>query len=475
MKDFYLYNSLSKQKELFKPVKDGYVGMYSCGFTVYDHTHIGHIKKYVGDDILRRVLMLNGYDVKYVQNVTDVGHLTSDADFGEDKLEKGAKKYEISIEELARSFETEFYESLKKVNVLAPTIVERAASNNAIVEQKKFIQILLDKGFAYIKEKAIYFDVSKLDEYNPFSDQKLEDKLIGKREDVEVDPEKRNPSDFVLWMFTKGKYENHIMKWDAPWGEGFPGWHIECSAISMENLGDHIDIHTGGIDHLEIHHPNEIAQNYGICGHKVVNYWVHHNFLTVDGKKMSKSLNNFYTVTDILEKGYSPIALRYLMLGTHYRKQINFTWEAITGAENTLNKLYDFVDSTKEEGKEVVEVNDGAFYDEFIMAVNDDLNMPVALAVVWKLIKSTDVNNDIKLGLLKTFDKVLGLNLFDRVEKDAELEVDTLAQDIKALLNERNMARKDKSWELSDKIRDVLKEKGYVVIDDEKGTKILKK
>jgi len=471
MKDLYLYNSLSKEKELFKPFNDNFVGMYSCGFTVYDHTHIGHIKKYVGDDILRRVLEINGYKVKHVQNVTDVGHLTSDADSGEDKLEKGAKKYNVDIKKLALGFEKEFYDALRLVNVLTPTVIERAASDSAIAKQKELIQELLDNGFAYIKDSAIYFDVSKLSNYNPFSNQSAKEKIVGKREGVLVDPEKKNPSDFVLWMFTKGKYENHIMRWDSPWGEGFPGWHIECSAISMENLGEHIDIHTGGIDHLEIHHPNEIAQNEGVCGHSVVKYWVHHNFLLVDGKKMSKSLENFYTIKDVEERGYSPMDLRYLILGTHYRKQLNFTWEALTGAKNTLERLYSFIDESLKEKNisknDVKTVSDGHLYEEFINAINDDLNMPVALSVVWETVKS---NEDVltRLGLLRSFDRVLGLKLFDERKlfiKDNSIDLNELPSDIEELVRRREEARLKKDWKMSDELRDKLKKRGYNITD----------
>lgn len=461
MNTLFIYNSLSKKKEEFIPIKSGYVGMYSCGFTVYDHTHIGHIRKYIGDDVLRRVLEFDGYKVKHVQNVTDVGHLTSDSDVGEDKLEKGARKYDVDIYALAKRFESEFIATMDKVNVLRPTVVERATDPDAIKKQIELIDILLNKGFAYIKDKAIYYDVSKLDNYNPFSNQSLDDKLVGNREDVEIDPEKRNPSDFVLWMFRKGKYENHIMHWDSPWGDGFPGWHIECSAISMRHLGDRIDMHTGGIDHLETHHPNEIAQYDGICGHKVVNYWVHHNYLMVDGRKMSKSLGNFYTIEDIVNRGFDPFALRYLILGTHYRKQLNFTWDALTGASIALNKLRNFI--SEQDSFINVDVADLKEYKEFVSSINDDLNTPMALSVLWNVVKG-DLDIGAKLSLISIMDEILGLKLFDKSK-----EID-LPEDIEKLVSEREEARKIKDWIKSDEIRNKLEGMGYEVKDGEQCT-----
>src|SRR3989344_797670 len=317
-----LYNTLTKQEEEFKPINSSKVGMYTCGPTVYDYTHIGHLRKYIGDDILRRLLEVNGYEVKHIQNVTDVGHLTSDADEGDDKLEKGAKEKNMTVWELAKFFEDYFYKSLSEVNILRPHVVARATEH--IGEQIKLIQKLEENGFIYQTDEAIYFDVSKFPGYTKLSGQKLEDKNVGSRAEVRVDSQKKNPQDFTLWFFTVGHFASHEMRWPSPWGEGFPGWHIECSAISMEFLGNTLDIHTGGVDHIPVHHTNEIAQSQGATGEQFVRFWVHHNFLQVDGEKMSKSKKNFYTVEDIKKKGFDPMALRYLMLTAHYRDKINF-------------------------------------------------------------------------------------------------------------------------------------------------------
>lgn len=474
MVNLNIYNSLTKQIEEFIPVNPPNVSMYTCGFTVYDHTHIGHIKKYVGDDILKRVLMFNGYKVKHVQNVTDVGHLDSDADTGEDKMEKGANKYKMSVIELARMFEKEFYDAMDEVNVIKPDVIERAASDKSIDKQIKYIQVLLDNGYAYIKNSAIYFDVSKLDNYNPFSKQKLEDKLT-KREDVEVDPEKKHQADFVVWMFRKGKYANHSMYWNSPWGEGFPGWHIECSAIGISNLGEYIDIHTGGIDHLEVHHPDEIAQNYGITGHDVVKYWVHHNFLTVDGKKMSKSLNNFYTLQDIKDKGYNPMALRYFVLTANYRSQINFTWDTLMGAQKAYDRLLFNINEFKKTNEGGA---DQKSYDEyrniFLEMINDDFNITEGLALLWEVVQNDKLTSSTKLKIIEEFDKVFGLNLIN-ADFNREVDINMLPENVLELYNARLDARKSKNYNESDRLREQIEELGYTLNDDSKGTAIYKK
>lgn len=481
-----LFNSLSKTKEDFKPYNPPHVNFYTCGFTVYDHTHIGSIKKYVGDDLIRRSLEFLGYKVKHVQNVTDVGHLVSDNDEGEDKLEKGAKKHNKSVWDVAEEFMDEFYSTMDSVNNLRPTIIQRATDEKSIKSQIAKIQTLIDNGFGYITENAVYFDVSKLSEYNPFSNQTLQEKIKGAREDVVIDKNKKNPADFALWVFTKGIHKDHIMKWESPWGTGFPGWHIECSAISLDNLDNKIDIHTGGVDHKEVHHPNEIAQNFGICGEAVVKYWVHHEFLVVDGKKMSKSLGNFYTLNDIVNKGFSPLELRYFMLQAHYRSQLNFTWQALENAANGYRNLKRKVaelqtslsghsdpDSASSslrhsERSEESYTQNLTQYKNFVSALEDDINIPKALSVVWETVDSQQLDDATKIALIKQFDEVMGLKLLENTG-------DKIPENIQHLAQKRQTAREQKDFDLADKLRQQISDEGYEVEDTSNGFKLLKK
>lgn len=479
-----LFNSLSKSKEDFKPYSPPNVNFYTCGFTVYDHTHIGSIKKYVGDDLIRRSLDFLGYKVIHVQNVTDVGHLVSDNDEGEDKLEKGAKKHNKSVWDVAEEFMNEFYNTMDAVNNLRPTIIQRATDEKSIKSQILKIQTLIDNGFGYITENAVYFDVSKLSEYNPFSNQTLEQKIKGAREDVVIDKNKKNPADFALWVFTKGIHKDHIMRWESPWGNGFPGWHIECSAISLDNLDNKIDIHTGGVDHKEIHHPNEIAQNVGICGHQVVKFWVHHEFLVVDGKKMSKSLGNFYTLNDIQQKGYSALELRYFMLQAHYRSQINFTWQALenaaNGYKNLKRKVAELQTSLSSHSgvkssltRRAIESNESNIqnldqYKNFASALQDDINIPQALAVVWETVDNQQLSDEVKLSLVKLFDEVMGLKLLEN-------SGDKIPENIQQLAQKRQTAREQKDFDLADKLRQQISDEGYEVEDTSNGFKLLKK
>ncbi|MCX5636126.1 MAG: cysteine--tRNA ligase, partial [Planctomycetota bacterium] len=336
--DIYLTNSLTRKKEKFEAIAPPDVGMYTCGITVYDYAHIGHGRKYVTDDILKRVLTANGYKVKHVQNVTDVGHLISDADEGEDKLEKGAIKQGKTVWEVAEFFTKNFYESMDKLNIIRPDVICKATDH--IKEQIELVQKLMDKGFAYDTPEAVYFDIAKFPKYGEAFGQKLEDKKVAARGEVQTGEHKKSPADFALWFKRVGRFENHTMHWDSPWGDGFPGWHIECSAMSMKYLGEQIDIHTGGEDHISIHHPNEIAQSEAATGKSpFVKYWLHTAFLTIDGKKMSKSLENFYTVSDVAKKDFDPLALRYLYLGAHYRDPLNFTWDSLQAAQSALVKI----------------------------------------------------------------------------------------------------------------------------------------
>jgi len=460
-----IYNSLSRKVEGFEPIHDKKVGIYTCGMTVYDYAHIGHGRKYINDDVLRRALSYLGYTVEHVQNVTDVGHLVSDADEGEDKLEKGARKTGKTVWEVAKFYEKHFYDSMDSLNILRPNIIAKATDN--IKEQIELIEKLFKNGYAYDTKEAVYFDVGKFKGYEElFGRQALEEKKTAVRKEVKSDERKRNSADFALWFKRVGRFSDHTMHWDSPWGDGFPGWHVECSAMSMKYLGEQFDIHTGGEDHIQVHHPNEIAQSEGATGKSpFVKYWVHATFLTVDGQKMSKSLGNFYTIEDVVKKGYDPIALRYLFLTAHYRKRINFTWEALEGAQQALNRLRSFVTGYKKEGDERRTVLSGEklekvnkFRGEFESYIADDLKIPQAVSVLWKVVKSSIPTPD-KLDLVYSFDEVLGLNL-----KNAEEQ--KLSSEVAKLVEERDRLRDVGEYDKADAIRDKLdKEFGYKVQD----------
>ncbi|HLC88127.1 MAG TPA: cysteine--tRNA ligase, partial [Patescibacteria group bacterium] len=458
-----LYNTLSRKIENFKPLIPGKVGMYTCGPTVYDYTHIGHLRKYINDDILKKVLRANGFEVHHVMNITDVGHLTSDADSGDDKMEKGAKESGRTVWEVAKFFEDYFFKSVNTVNIERADIVCRATEH--IGAQIKLIKALEKNGLTYQTLHAIYFDVTKFPNYGKLSGQKLEDKEAGARSDVFVDKSKKHPADFALWFFTVGHFKDHSMKWSSPWGEGFPGWHIECSAMSMEYLGESFDIHTGGIDHIPVHHENEIAQAEGATGKQFVKYWVHHDFVKIDKEKMSKSKKNFLKVDEIIEKGFDPIALRYLYLTGHYRSEMAFSFESLTGAQAALNKLReeirswpsfaeasagkDFRSSDRPEG--VV----AQYWQKFLEAANDDLNIPKALAVVWEMVKS-DIPTSEKSAALIEMDKILSLGLTELIGKKVEVP-----EEVKKLIEARENARKAKDFKKSDELRKEIKKLGY--------------
>jgi len=444
--------------------------MYACGVTAYDYTHIGHGRKYVNDDLLRRVLeVIEGLKVTHVQNVTDVGHLVSDADTGEDKMEKGAAKAGKTVWEVAEYFTEYFYNFMNELNVLPPTIVCKATDH--IADQIVLIEKIIANGYGYDTPEAVYFDVTKFADYGMMFNQTLEEKTVGAREGVETGEHKKHPADFVLWFKRVGKFRDHVMHWESPWGDGFPGWHIECSAMSMKYLGEQFDIHTGGEDHLSIHHPNEIAQSEAGTGKKpFVKYWVHTTFLMVDGKKMSKSLGNLYKLTDLAAKGFSPLALRYYFLTTHYRKQMNFTWEGLAGAQVALNKLNKMVvdladvpvtaDGWSNEGK--------VYYEKFVTAMEDDLNTSSALAVVWEMMRS-DISDSAKKNLIVVMDSVLGLNLGTEEEKKPDIP-----EEIKTLVAKREESRKTKNWVESDALRKEIEGKGYKVLDSTDGVKVEK-
>lgn len=457
-----IFNSLTKKIEEFVPINPPNVGMYTCGMTVYDYAHIGHGRKYTMDDILRRTLTVLGYKVTHVQNVTDVGHLVSDADEGEDKLEKGAAKFGKTVWEVAEFFTNNFYESMDKLNILRPTVICKATDH--IPEQIELIKKIIANGYAYDTPEAVYFDTAKFKDYGKIFGQKLEEKKVAVRQEIQKGEHKKNPADFSLWFKRVGKFANHTMHWDSPWGDGFPGWHIECSAMSMKYLGEQFDIHTGGEDHLPVHHPNEIAQSEAGTGkHPFVKYWVHYAFLTVDGVKMSKSLGNFYTVEDVIKKGFDPLSLRYFYLGAHYKKPLNFTWEALTASQNALDKLKVQIASLKAEHERNVlsqekEEKIDEFRNQFMSAISDDLNMPQALASLWAMLKSNIPSSD-KYDLAMSFDEVLGLNLS---KTTAPAQIPPQVSD---LLKKREELREAGNFAEADKIRDEIIKMGYTVKD----------
>ncbi len=452
------------------PIHKGEIGMYACGPTVYGYTHIGHGRKYVTDDILRRTLeIIEELKVKHVQNVTDVGHLTSDADSGEDKMEKGAVAAGKTVWEVAKEYTDYFNNVMKELNILPPTIVCKATDH--IADQIALIEKIIANDYGYDTPEAVYFDVTKFADYGKMFNQTIEEKSVASREGVEVGEFKKHPADFVLWFKRVGKYKDHVMHWESPWGDGFPGWHIECSAMSMKYLGEQFDIHTGGEDHLSIHHPNEIAQSEAGTGKKpFVKYWIHTTFLMVDGKKMSKSLGNLYKLTDLAEKGFSPLSLRYYFLTTHYHKQMNFTWEGLAGAQKSLLKL----------NKMVVDLSDVPvtaegwsgegveYFQKFVAAMEDDLNTALALSIVWEMMKS-NISDEAKKNLIVVMDSVLGLNLGTEPEKNMGIP-----EEIKELLTQREEARKTKNWAESDAIRAEIADKGYRVEDYPDGVKVEK-
>ena len=459
--DIYFYNTLHKQKELFKPLKNGEATIYSCGPTVYKDATIGNMRTYLLNDTLRRILKYNGYHLKHVMNITDVGHLVSDGDEGEDKMIKSAREEHKSPLEIANYYTNLFLRDLERLNIETPEVICRATDH--IKEMLEMVKKIMENGYAYETSTAIYFDVSKLDKYGILSGIDLNNQKAGAR--VEVDPEKRNPYDFALWIKAP---ENHLMKWDSPWGPSYPGWHIECSAMSTKYLGEEFDIHTGGIDLVPTHHENEIAQNKGACGKIPAHYWIHGEYLLVDGGKMSKSLGNVYLVDDIMKKGYSPLAYRLFNFSCHYRGKLNFTWDGIESASASLSRLKEgyekHLNATEEVSDEII--ND--LEDRFHKAINDDMNMPLALSVVWETVKLKNKSKKIA-ELLKKFDTVLGINI-DETKKSEEIP-----QDVLDLLDKRNQARANKNWEESDKLRDIIFEKGYIVKDTKSGTELVKK
>jgi len=462
MMSIFFTNTLSKQKEEFEPLISGKAGIYTCGPTVYDRAHIGNLRSFIFADVLRRIFEGNGYEVKHVVNITDVGHLVSDADEGEDKMEKGSKRAGKTAWEVADEYTKLYLADSERLNLLEPTVRPKATDH--IKEQIEMIQALEKNGHTYRITDGIYFDTSTLADYGRLSGQKLDEKEGGARVQI---GEKRNASDFALWKFSP-EGEQRQMEWPSPWGVGFPGWHIECSAMSEKYLGVPFDIHTGGIDHIAVHHENELAQTEGARGKLEANYWLHNEFLMVDGGKMGKSLGNGYTLADIADKGFSPMAFRYFVLGAHYKTQQNFTWEAMQASQNALDNLIDAVRELPKPEASAKGFGDAKpLQRRFIEIVNNDLDIPNALAQVFDVLKDGTIDASTKSATLKFFDSVLGLGLDRYIGIPLVVPIE-----VQSLVDERTEARKAKNWKESDRLRDVIVGLGFVVEDGKDGQKI---
>ena len=457
-----IYNTLSRKIEEFVPYEKGKVSIYTCGPTVYHYAHIGNLRSYIMEDILIRSLLYLGYQVKRVMNITDVGHLSSDSDTGEDKMVKGAKREHRSVLEIAKQYTEAFFEDFQKLNMKMPDVV--APATHYIDDYIRVIQKLLDKGYAYQSNGNIYFDITKLDDYYALTNHKEDEMVVGVREGVEEDAGKRNQGDFVLW-FTKSKFDDQELKWDSPWGVGYPGWHLECSCISMKYLGDHLDIHCGGVDNIFPHHTNEIAQSEAYLGHKWCSYWFHVEHLMIGKAKMSKSSGAFLSLSLLKEKGYLPLSYRYFCLGSHYRKQLEFSWESLDGAQKAYKKLKSKVLALNSDG-DVQEDEVHKYQSMFVDAIDRDLNTSMMLTVLYDVLKDEKLNDATKLYLVKDFDQVLGLHL--TIKEQEEVLDDEIMQKIEM----RNRAKKEKNYALADQIREELLKMGVRLIDERDGTKI---
>ena len=461
----YLYNTLTKSVDEFVPNEEGKVAMYTCGPTVYHFAHIGNLRSYIMEDVLEKYLRYVGYDVKRVMNITDVGHLTSDGDTGEDKMLKGAKREHKTVMDIARFYTDAFMADCEKLSIKRPDVVEPAT--NCIPEFIHMIEVLLEKGYAYIAGENVYFDTSKLDNYYVLSSQNEEDLQVGVREDVEEDTNKRNKTDFVLW-FTKSKFDNQELKWDSPWGVGYPGWHIECSCISMKHLGEYMDIHCGGVDNIFPHHTNEIAQSEAYIGHKWCNYWFHVNHLNTKNGKMSKSKGEFLTVSLLEEKGYNPMTYRFFCLQSHYRKPLEFSWDALDNVVSAYDKLVKRIANLSTDG----EVDTAACEEwkmKFAEALSHDINTSSAITVLYDMLKA-ELSDASKRVLVQSMDEVLSLQLEKAwEEKEADVD-DELASYVEKKIEERKEAKKAKDFAKADAIREELLAKGIVLKDTREGT-----
>lgn len=458
-----LYNTLTRKIEEFTPHNPELIKMYTCGPTVYHYAHIGNLRSYIMEDILEKTLMYNGYNVKRVMNITDVGHLSSDSDTGDDKMVASAKKQHKSVLDIAKFYTDAFFKDFEKLNIKKPETIEPAT--NLIPEYINLIENLLSKDFAYLSGGNVYFDTSKLDDYYVLTNHKEDEMVVGARVGVENDDNKRNQADFVLW-FTKSKFEDQELKWDSPWGLGYPGWHIECSCISMKHCGEYLDIHCGGVDNIFPHHTNEIAQSEAYLGHKWCNYWVHCEHLNDKNGKMSKSSGDFLTVSLLEEKGYNPLSYRLMCLQSHYRKQLIFTYENLDNAGQAYKKLKQKTLSLKDDG--ILDEDKFNYYkNEFLKYINEDMNTSSAITVLYDVLKDNDINDLTKKELVKSFDSVLSLDLLEKGQNSIDTD---LVKYVEEQINLRMEAKKNKDFILADKIRNDLLEKGIELKDTREGT-----
>lgn len=464
-----LYNTLTRKKEDFKPINGKTVGFYSCGPTVYDYAHIGNLRTYIFSDTLKRTLSFFGYKVKHVMNITDVGHLTSDSDEGEDKIEKGAKREGKSVRAIAKFYEKAFFSDAKELNILKPTKIARATET--ISDQIKLIKKIKKAGYAYETESALYFDVSKFKDYGKLSGQSIEEKMALSREGLVLDSEKKSQLDFALWVKCVGKHKNHALRWKSPWGVGFPGWHIECSAISSKYLGQPFDIHTGGEDHIGTHHENEIAQSEVACGKPLAKIWMHTRHMVLGEKKMSKSSGEFITLSKLKQDGFDPLCFRYLCLTAHYRSNLAFSLESLGKAEIAYFNMIDLASDLflkKSSQKRI----SSKYEKEFTHSIEDDLDTPGMVAFVWKLLKDKEVSCKQKIKILENFDFISGLDILSRAKRLAK-EKSFIPEEIKNLAKERHILREKKDFKGADIIRLTLAKKGYEIKDNEKGYDII--
>jgi len=454
-----IYNTMTRIKEEFKPLNSPEAGIYTCGPTVYNYAHIGNLRAYITSDILKRILLYNGYKVKHIMNITDVGHLVSDDDHGEDKMEKGAAREKKTVWEIAEFYTEAFKKDAEMLNILPPTVYCKATDH--IKEQIDMVRKIEENGYTYIIEDGIYFDTSKLKDYGKLAKLDIEGLQAGRRVDVVTG--KKNSTDFALWKFSP-KDKQRAMEWDSPWGKGFPGWHIECSAMSLHYLGEIFDIHTGGIDHIPVHHTNEIAQSQAALNKESVRYWVHNEFLIMGTEKMAKSGESFIRLQTLIDRGIEPLNYRYFNLNSHYRSPLTFTMEGVEAAGNAMKNLKDRVIFIKENPDEGPEGDINSYKEEFENSINDDLNTPKALSAMWTLIKDSKIKNRQKLELLLDFDKIFGFGV-EKMEKEEE----EIPDDIKEMAEKRQQARKDKNWALADEMRDKIQARGYKIADTPDG------
>lgn len=465
--DLKLYNTLSRNVEKFIPIEEKKVKMYTCGPTVYNYAHIGNLRTYIFEDVLKRTLKYNGYEVDHVMNITDVGHLQSDGDTGEDKMEMGAKRENKSVLDIARFYEGEFLKDLKSLNIQVANHIPRATDH--VKEMIDLIEKLEKRGYTYIANNNVYFSIDKFEDYNKLANLSLEEMNAGNR--VEVDIYKKNPLDFVLW-FTNSKFENHILQWDSPWGVGFPGWHVECSAMAIKYLGEYMDIHCGGIDHIPVHHTNEIAQSEGALGHKWVNYWLHGEFLILDKGKMSKSSGSFITLNSLIENNVDPLVYRYYVLQSKYRKPLVFSYDRLKDASNSFEILKNKIKLINDNVDNEILINENIikeYKNRFLKYINDDLNIANGFTLLHEVIKSENLNNKEKKIIIDDFDKVFGLKLNELSDDKEKLDKDFVNK-INLLIKERQAARKNKDYKKSDEIRDYLLQNNIEIMDNKDNT-----